>query len=90
MALIEVTLFGIEDKMQIAIKRIQHFDPIRLGRGEPYWVAFSGGKDSIVLLDLVRRARGLKTKWKNGQDVWDWWMRDPHDVKHSDQTVLFE
>ena len=42
----------IEDKVQIAIERIKHFEP-----EEGYYVAFSGGKDSIVILDLVKRAK---------------------------------
>lgn len=39
------------DRPAQAIERIQHFEP-----PEGYYVAFSGGKDSIVILDLVRRA----------------------------------
>lgn len=50
----EKTLFGDIDKVQIAIKRIQSFCP-----KEGYYVAFSGGKDSCVVLDLVKRA-GVK------------------------------
>jgi len=36
---------------QIAIERLKLFDP-----PEGYWVAYSGGKDSDVILDLVRRS----------------------------------
>ena len=43
------TLFG--DLDELAIERIRMFAP-----PEGYWVAFSGGKDSVVLLDLVKRA----------------------------------
>jgi len=52
--LIEHTLFGVQDKVQIAINRIRQFEP-----PEGYYVAFSGGKDSIVVLDLIKRA-GVK------------------------------
>lgn len=54
MALVEHTLFGIQDKVQIAIDRIRQFEP-----PEGYYVAFSGGKDSCVVLDLIKRA-GVK------------------------------
>lgn len=52
--LVEQTLFGIYDKVQIAIDRIRQFEP-----PEGYYVAFSGGKDSIVALDLIKRS-GVK------------------------------
>ena len=38
----------------IAIKRLEAFEP-----AEGYWVAYSGGKDSDVILDLVRKS-GVK------------------------------
>ncbi|MDR3348818.1 MAG: phosphoadenosine phosphosulfate reductase family protein [Acidaminococcales bacterium] len=50
----EHTLWGLEDKEATAIKRLQAFCP-----EEGYYVAFSGGKDSIVVKDLVRRS-GVK------------------------------
>ncbi|CQR74140.1 hypothetical protein SOV_22680 [Sporomusa ovata DSM 2662] len=52
--LVENTLFGVRNKIQIAIDRIRQFEP-----PEGYYVAFSGGKDSIVVLDLLKRA-GVK------------------------------
>ena len=38
MALIEETLFGTVDKVQIAIDRLKAFEP-----ADGYWLAFSGG-----------------------------------------------
>ncbi len=47
-------LFDGNDIVAIALERIRTFTP-----PEGLYVAFSGGKDSVVLLDLVRRA-GVK------------------------------
>jgi phosphoadenosine phosphosulfate reductase len=54
MSLKELTLYGEVDKVKIAIQRLKLHEP-----KEGYYVAFSGGKDSCVALDLVRRA-GVK------------------------------
>lgn len=52
--LTENTLFGVEDKVSYAIKQLQLHEP-----KDGYYVAFSGGKDSCVILDLIKRS-GVK------------------------------
>ena len=52
--LVENTLFGVRDKVQMAIDMLREFEP-----EEGYYLAYSGGKDSTVLLDLARRS-GVK------------------------------
>ena len=54
MALVENTLFGIRDKVAIAIGRLQAFEP-----PEGYYLAFSGGKDSQTIYHLAKEA-GVK------------------------------
>jgi phosphoadenosine phosphosulfate reductase len=45
------TLFGLHDKVAIAIERLRTFEP-----PEGFYLAFSGGKDSIVVHDLARQS----------------------------------
>ena len=52
MSLIEQNLFGTIDKVQTAIDRLRAFEP----KDRPYWLAFSGGKDSCVILELAKMA----------------------------------
>ena len=54
MALIENTLFGKLNKVEQAIQRFKTFAP-----PEGYWLAFSGGKDSVVIKRLAEMA-GVK------------------------------
>lgn len=54
MALIEETLFGVEDKVANSIEALRTFEP-----QEGYYVAFSGGKDSVVIKKLCDMA-GVK------------------------------
>lgn len=54
MSLREHTLFGIEDKVQEAVKVLQENEP-----PEGYYVAFSGGKDSLCVYWLTKIA-GVK------------------------------
>ena len=49
--LIENTLWGERDKVQIAIERLRQFEP-----DEGYYLAFSGGKDSITIYRLAEMA----------------------------------
>lgn len=51
MALVEHTLFGVQDKVAIAIERLKSFEP-----PEGYYLAFSGGKDSITIKALADAA----------------------------------
>lgn len=51
MALIDQTLFGPRDKVATAIERLKTFEP-----AEGYYLAFSGGKDSVVLYRLAEMA----------------------------------
>ena len=52
--LVEHTLFGVVDKVAEAIDLLKQHEP-----PEGYYVCFSGGKDSVTVLDLVKRA-GVK------------------------------
>jgi len=54
MPLIELTFEGRRNKVDIAIARLQQFEPT-----EGYYLAFSGGKDSVTILRLAQMA-GVK------------------------------
>ena len=52
--LVENTLFGVRDKVKIAIERLRSFEP-----PEGFYLAFSGGKDSMTIYHLAKEA-GVK------------------------------
>lgn len=52
--LIEQTLFGVVDKVADAVKLLRNHEP-----PEGYYLCFSGGKDSVVIYELAKRA-GVK------------------------------
>ena len=47
----QLNIFG-KDKIDVAIERLQMFEPKEQG----YYLAFSGGKDSMVIYDLAKKA----------------------------------
>ena len=49
--LIEKTLFGAENKVEKSIERLKYYEP-----ENGYWLAYSGGKDSDVILELAKMA----------------------------------
>ena len=52
------------NKKQTAIERLKTFEPER-----GYWLAFSGGKDSIVCKELCRQARVSFTSHYNNTTI---------------------
>lgn len=51
MPLLEPMFAGVRDRIQIAIDRLHQFEP-----KEGYYLAFSGGKDSVTILRLAQMA----------------------------------
>lgn len=72
MALLENDLFGEIDRVQVAISRLKAFEP-----PEGYYVADSGGKDSEVVIDLVKRS-GVKADFHHNLTTID----HPETVRH--------
>lgn len=71
MALIENTLEGRVNRVDIAIKRIRSFDPLALGiMDQPYYVAYSGGKDSDAIRILCDLA-GVKHELRHNHTTVD-------------------
>jgi phosphoadenosine phosphosulfate reductase len=63
MPLVENTLFGIEDKIKMAIERIKMFEQIAININPGgYYVCISGGKDSSVIQELCIMA-GVKCEF---------------------------
>ena len=76
-------IFGDRDMVDIAIERIRKHEP-----EDGYWLAFSGGKDSIVLKDLAAKAG---VKFESHYNVT---TIDPPDllvyIKHNHPDVIWD
>lgn len=76
MSLIEYTLDGKVDKVKKAIERIKNFEPISNGFDDkPYYVCYSGGKDSDcirILCELAGVPYDLVCNW-TGIDAPETW-----------------
>lgn len=60
----------LQEKIESAIALIRSFESAALARTDKgFYVAFSGGKDSIVLLDLVRRSGVKHESWYNNVTI---------------------
>jgi 3'-phosphoadenosine 5'-phosphosulfate sulfotransferase (PAPS reductase)/FAD synthetase len=57
MTLIDHTLFGTIDKVQIAIERFKEFEP-----EEGYYLAFSGGKGRLVVTGIRHQESSRRSK----------------------------
>lgn len=86
MALIEHTLYGKINKVDIAINRIRSFDPIATGFFDTsYYVAYSGGKDSDAIRILCELA-GVKYDLVHNHTTLD----APETVRYVRSVVLPE
>ncbi len=66
MSLIENTIYGKIDKVELAIMNLKMMAPIETGRSDkPYYVAYSGGKDSDVIRILCDLAGVKHELWHN-------------------------
>lgn len=89
MPLLDNTLFGTVDKVQQAIERIKTFAP-----SEGYYVTDSGGKDSEVIIDLVRRSGVLAdfhhnlTTVDHPETVWHIRRHHPFTIIHRPDMPL--
>ena len=66
MSLIENTIYGKINKVELAIMNLKMMAPIETGRSDkPYYVAYSGGKDSDVIRILCDLAGVKHELWHN-------------------------
>ncbi len=66
MALIDYTVYGKIDKVDLAITNLKMMAPVETGRcDKPYYVAYSGGKDSDVIRILCELAGVKHELWHN-------------------------
>ncbi|KKK82141.1 hypothetical protein LCGC14_2806370 [marine sediment metagenome] len=72
MGITQVDMLSGLNKVDTAIALIQAFEPHQLG----YYLAFSGGKDSVVIHHLAGRASGkaYKREFANSDELWDWFL----------------
>ena len=86
----EATLFGTVDLVQRSIDRLKYFEP-----SEGYYLAFSGGKDSIVIKHLAESA-GVKFETVHNLTTIDppelmYFMREHHPdviIDHPEKPFL--
>ena len=60
----ELTIEGEIDKVKISLDRLKMYEP-----EEGYYLAYSGGKDSTVILDLAKKAGVKYDAWYNHTTV---------------------
>lgn len=67
----DYTLFGVVDKVKVAIDRLKSFEDVAIDmHPDGYYVCDSGGKDSLVIVDLAIRA-GVKCDFHHNHTTVD-------------------
>jgi phosphoadenosine phosphosulfate reductase len=96
MALVEYTMDGKIDKVAKAIERIKNFEPIANGFDDkPYYVCYSGGKDSDcirLLCDLAKVPYELVCNWTgiDAPETWEYIHTIPNLRIEMPKTSMFE